>query len=371
MITFLRHCLLISIFSFITVSLYASPKYKLVDLGLQESDQSEAVAVNDHGQVIGSYWMFGIKYYFIWTENDGIALLDLPESATISVLNNIGQIAGNYTNSSGQNRGFVWDKWCGFTDIGTLGGRLTNVHDMNDYGQVVGESECEALSLVDERQERHAFIWQNGYMLDLGALTGDLGIPGDRSVATSINNRGQIIGISNSLIAHKRKFLRTNNRSVFWQNGVVDDIDKSIEPQYSAEALSINNHGLATYNDNHSGNFVVDLACKIKTTFQHLNGRYVEVHDNGDLLLFNKHNYTLNKKISDCAYFKKKNTKSDYGNFNTYEHVYFATSFDNPREWKRGSFEGAHDFNNKRWVVGIAENVYDERHGVLLVPIAE
>ncbi len=68
MITFIRHCLLISIFSFITVSLYASPKYKLVDLGLQESDQSEAVAVNDHGQVIGSYWMFGDKYYFIWTE---------------------------------------------------------------------------------------------------------------------------------------------------------------------------------------------------------------------------------------------------------------------------------------------------------------
>ena len=48
--------------------------YRLVDLGLQESDRSEAVAVNDNGQVAGAYWMLGKKYYFIWTEQNAILL---------------------------------------------------------------------------------------------------------------------------------------------------------------------------------------------------------------------------------------------------------------------------------------------------------
>ena len=59
-----------------TANVEAVPAYKLVDLGLQESDQSEAVAINDNGQVVGSYWMFGNKYYFMWEENKGITLID-------------------------------------------------------------------------------------------------------------------------------------------------------------------------------------------------------------------------------------------------------------------------------------------------------
>lgn len=55
-------------------STYAEqPKYKLIDLGLQESDRSEAVAVNDNGQVAGSYRLGNKKYYYIWTLEDGRA----------------------------------------------------------------------------------------------------------------------------------------------------------------------------------------------------------------------------------------------------------------------------------------------------------
>ena len=146
---FLKSCLLICVFSFINVSVFASPMYKLIDLGLQESDQSEAVAVNDKGVVAGAYWMFGEKHYFLWEEKSGIRLIDLPETAEIVVLNNAGQIAGNYKDSSGKDRGFIWDQCCGFFDIGTLGGSFTRVYDMNDRGQIVGESESSRSSLVD------------------------------------------------------------------------------------------------------------------------------------------------------------------------------------------------------------------------------
>lgn len=48
-----------------------TPKYRLVDLGLQESDQSEALAINDNGLIAGTYQMLGEKYYFLWQEKNG------------------------------------------------------------------------------------------------------------------------------------------------------------------------------------------------------------------------------------------------------------------------------------------------------------
>ena len=346
----------------------ATPKYKLIDLGLQESDRSEAVAVNDSGEVVGSYWMFGKKHYFKWLENEGISLIGLPETAEIRVLNNAGQIAGNYKDASGKDRGFIWDASFGFKDIGTLGGSFARVHDMNDLGQIVGESESSNISLVDGRKEQHAFLWQNNSMLDLGALSGDLGFLGDRSVATSINNHGQIIGTSNHLIAHKVKLLRANNRAVAWIDGVIKEVGGALEPQCSAWAFSINNNGLATYyQNNEMGWFVVDLFTMNTSKIQDMSRWAFKLNDNGDVFLFHNHNYNLDKEIADITYFKKN--ESNYEDFRHYEHVYFGNSYDNLQPWKPGSFEGACDFNNKRWVVGIAENRYGERHGVLLIPI--
>lgn len=363
--SFLFMCFLIS------STVHSTPIYRIVDLGLQESDQSEAVAVNDKGQVAGSYWMLGTKYSFLWNERDGISLIDLPETAAIVVMNNQGHIAGNYIDSSGRERGFFWDKQNGFFDIGSLGGNFTHIYDMNDRGQIVGQSECVNASLVDGESEQHAFLWEKGNIFDLGALVGELGLSGDRSKATGINNLGQIVGESNALFAHKRKLLRTNNRAVFWQNRFIEEIDISIDSRYNSTSLFVNNSGLVTCMDGHSGNFVFDLLTKNKSKIQHLNSRVVELHDNGDVFLFNFHNYFLKKKIADVAYFKKRYIENNYGNFNTYDHVHFATSFNNSQNWKPDSFEGAYDFNNKRWVVGVAENVYGEKHAVLLVPIVE
>jgi len=347
--------------------------YKFVDLGLQESDQSEAVAVNDNGQIVGSYWMYGTKYFFIWEEKEGISLIDLPETAVITVLNNVGEIAGNYKNETGINRGFIWDPDQGFSDIGTLGGSFTYIYDMNDFRQIVGVSESTKISLVDGQQEQKAFLWENNAMIDLGALTGALGLSGDRSLATSINNLGQIIGTSNSHILHKRKFIRTNNRSVFWQGGVIEEIDPDIEPQYRAWSFSINNQGFATYCDNKIGYFVTDLSTKnkIKIEIANTTSRSPVINDNSNMFLQYSGNTGDIKRISDIGFFKKNNTECDLWNYDSHEYVYLSTSFENPRQWKPGSFEGAYDFNNHLWVVGVAENIYGERHAVLLVPVIE
>lgn len=155
-----------------------TPAFKLIDLELQESDRSEAVAINDDGLVVGCYWMFNNKYYFIWSEIEGISLIELPNTASIVVLNNAGQIAGNYKDDKGNEHGFIWSNSQGFLDIGTLGGSFTRVYDMNDLGQIVGQSEKNNTSFIDGKAEQHAFLWQNNVMTDLGALVGDLGFSG-------------------------------------------------------------------------------------------------------------------------------------------------------------------------------------------------
>ena len=369
----LRFCFLLLTFCFGSSVAFAASTYKLVDLGLQESDRSEALAINDNDQVAGIYWMQEKKYYFLWNMQKGITLIDLPETATIAVLNNAGQIAGNYKDCSGKDRGFIWDTCCGFFDIGTLGGSFTRIYGMNDLGLIVGLSESSNISLVDGVKEQHAFLWQRGCMIHLGALSGDLGLTGDRSVATSINNHGHIIGTSNYLIAHKRKFLRSNSRAVCWRNGAIEETDPSLEPQYNPQALSVNNNGLAIY-DSKDGYHVVDLATKNKKKIplsQNL-GRDPVISDNDDIYFYGKEYSGANKKMpADIVLLKKKKIEAFSENLDSYENIYLPYSFENPKDWKPGNFSGAFDFNNKRWIVGVDVNIYGESHGVLLIPINE
>jgi probable HAF family extracellular repeat protein len=71
------------------------------------------------------------------------------------------------------------------TDLGTLGGVDSRPVGINDRGQIAGSS---TLRVGDST--RHAFLWQNGKMTDLGA-------PGGRSTtcyANAINSNGQVVG---------------------------------------------------------------------------------------------------------------------------------------------------------------------------------
>lgn len=167
-------------------------------------------------------------------------IICLPDTATIIALNNQGQIAGNYT-SSGREHGFLWDPKCGLCDIGSLGGNVTHICDLNDHGQIVGQSECTTISKVDGQPECHAFLWQCGTICDLGALTGDLGIAGDKSIATGINNHGQIIGSSNYLLASKGKFLKSEDRAVIWENFQIKEFNEGFDGRI--ELLGINDAG--------------------------------------------------------------------------------------------------------------------------------
>lgn len=109
-------------------------------------------------------------------------------------------------------------QYSSITDLGDLGGGASVATSINARGEVAGVS-------LRNSSTQHGFIWRNGVMTDLGTLGGT------QSVAYRINNRGQVVGGSN----------RTADASVgafVWQDGVMTDLGGS-----NSFALGINESG--------------------------------------------------------------------------------------------------------------------------------
>ena len=75
------------------------------------------------------------------------------------------------------------------TDLGTLGGDESQAYGISENGQVVG------WSFTNGDAARHAFLYTNGKMQGSRALAGCR-----TSVAVAVNDNGQVVGISYSLL---------------------------------------------------------------------------------------------------------------------------------------------------------------------------
>jgi len=76
------------------------------------------------------------------------------------------------------------------TDLGTLGGAKSVAYDINEQGQVVGESETTTGVGSEVGIPTHAFFWSGAQITDLGTLGGR------SSYAYSINQAGLVVGSS-------------------------------------------------------------------------------------------------------------------------------------------------------------------------------
>jgi probable HAF family extracellular repeat protein len=127
-------------------------------------------------------------------------------------INDAGQIIGDHAvpdPESGriETHGFLWHDGT-FTDLGTLGGSISHVYDINQKGQIVG------YSTRAERNEHglepyRPFLYENGQMTELPVLSGSP-VP-NHPMAKKINERGQIVGSD-------------GYRVFFWENGMVRDL---------------------------------------------------------------------------------------------------------------------------------------------------
>ena len=146
-----------------------------------------SAALNDPGDVAGSSLATGASGFF-WSHG---ALQDL---GTVSGgnplrLNNRGQVVGNDYPSGA----FIWAGGVR-TDLGHLpGGDISQAWAINNRGQVVGTSNV-APNEIGKPHQFHAFVWENGQMLDLGTFAPPPGERPVQSLATAINEQGDVVG---------------------------------------------------------------------------------------------------------------------------------------------------------------------------------
>lgn len=150
-------------------------------------------AVNNSGQVAGAT-RIGSYYHAYITEPDGIGMTDLGalsgKSSFVRDINDTGQVTGDSNAKDGYTHAYITGpNGIGMTDLGTLGGSNSYSSAINDSGQVVGWSETDDGST-------HAFITgPNGAgMTDLGTLDRDY------SSAFDINNFGETVGYTGQRI---------------------------------------------------------------------------------------------------------------------------------------------------------------------------
>lgn len=191
-----RRCgIILGLFSLILSAAVASTsgaiQYAVTDLGTLGGDASEAIGLNESGQVVGWSYTAGnsSRHAFLSSDGNMIDLNGLPgysaESRAIGI-NTSGQVVGKADSGGNYTHAFLYGSGA-LTDLGTLGGSYSGASGINVGGQVVGWS-------YTDSGEEHAFLYSSGTITDLGTLPGGSA----RSEATGINSIGQVTGWSAS-----------------------------------------------------------------------------------------------------------------------------------------------------------------------------
>ncbi len=183
----------------------------MTDLGTLAGPEgsSGAKAINQGGEVVGASTISdGQTRAFLWREG---VMTDLGTlngdgfgSSAAESINRLGQVVGYSSSPTATQTATLWQNG-GITDLGTLGGSISAAYDINNAGQVVGDSR---FSL--ESDDFHAFLWQNGIMTDLGTLGGPF------SHAQGINDDGDVVGWSEAADGQ--------THAVVWKHGKIIDL---------------------------------------------------------------------------------------------------------------------------------------------------
>jgi probable HAF family extracellular repeat protein len=245
--------------------------WTLIDLGTLGGSQTFADSINDLGQVVGSSQLAGDGGSHAFFYANGVMQDISPiNSGDIRAgrlgINNFGHVASGVVVGDSYYPAIYHPQGAQTMTLGSLGcmsGFTGVATGINDSGVTVGYS---YLSLSGPR---HAFIYRNGSMADLGSLggySGALGVNasgvavgfasdtmngfgravvwanhsildisnGSESEARAINDFGQVVGEATSPTGTHQAFL--------WNNGTTENLG-TLATGRNSEAYSINNHG--------------------------------------------------------------------------------------------------------------------------------
>jgi len=151
---------------------WSSPSASPTSLGLDS-----VLSLNDSGVAVG--YAGGHAAEVSVSSPAEVVSLRVPAFFSEAVaINDNGQIAGMYQNRNGYEYAFYWSPSSGMVPVGTLGGSMSIPTSINDAGQIVGQS-------VDGSGNLSAFLWSQAAGI---SKIGD----GASDIAVAIDNSGEI-----------------------------------------------------------------------------------------------------------------------------------------------------------------------------------
>jgi probable HAF family extracellular repeat protein len=188
-----------------------------------------ARAINNVGQSVGLSSPPGFSFFTTRAVRwDNGVVTDLNTAATAAAgwvllsaafdINDAGQIVGYGFKAGNVQRAFLLDNGVA-TDLGTLGGSQAIAASLNEAGQIAG------MSSINAAGDYHAFSWTNGVMTDLGGSSGS-----GFNLAFSINDFGEAAGSWASA---------SGAIPLFWDAAGIPAVLPLLDP--SATAYAVNN----------------------------------------------------------------------------------------------------------------------------------
>lgn len=182
---------------------------KMIDLGSLGGTVGSPNAMNQRGQVVGMSNLAGdtTSRGFLW-DNGKLTDIGFPGGTfgSANTLNEAGHVAGQASTAAGLYHAFFWQRGV-ITDLGPLPGfgddTCIGAFGINSHDQVVGQA---VKNFCAPGEEAHAFLWENGDMVDANALVP----PGSDLTLTEIeqiNDSGEMFGIGTLSNGEDRAFL--------------------------------------------------------------------------------------------------------------------------------------------------------------------
>ena len=199
------------------LSAAATPAHAIVQYTVTDLGEFSPKAINNQGEIVGggptgnaALWSNGIITY--------LGTLGGLQSNAADI-NDLGQVVGESHASNGNLHAFLYSEGS-MNDLGNFGGKWGSADAINNNGQI-------AINIFTQEGGIQACQYTSGALTNLG------GFGGDTTVAHDINCNGDIVGFSTETDGSMHAFVAYNNQQI---------TDLNI-PGGHAEALGINDAG--------------------------------------------------------------------------------------------------------------------------------
>jgi probable HAF family extracellular repeat protein len=184
--------------------LWLSSTRQMIDLGIA-SDTTTARAINAADEAVGDASSSRTTDRAIELQQTGTTLLSGVSSKNSAAMgvNNSGEIVGESLTSTGQMQATKFSAR-GASDLGTMGGPTSFATAINQAGDIVGQADT-----FDGAQNAFLLLNNSSTMQDIGTL-------GGLSCATAVNAYDMVVGYSYTNGGEQHAFM--------WQGGVLYDL---------------------------------------------------------------------------------------------------------------------------------------------------